>query len=279
LGTAITIAVSLAQIGEFSFILAGLGLNLGLLPQEGQDLILAGALISILLNPLLFVARDRVGPWIQEREKRAAPDRPVAEPELASLPVTNLRDHAILVGYGRVGRLVGQFLKDRGIPFLVIEERNETVEKLRGEGVEVIPGTAGQRGLLDAVNLAEARWLISAIPSPFEAGDLVERARSANPRIRIIARAHTDAEVTHLEKFGADHIVVGEREIAREMATHIFPFNPGIKTQGVELGEVAPETPSRQHSGVAVRRGAFERARSGTDGGTAGGKEEPPTAA
>jgi monovalent cation:H+ antiporter-2, CPA2 family len=220
MSTALVISVSLAQIGEFSFILAGLGLSLGLLPQQGQDLILAGALISILLNPLLFTLAGRIAPKVGERETRAA-DRAASAAE-EQLPLTSLRNHAVLVGYGRVGSMVGEALKGRGTPFLVIEERTATVERLRKEGVEVIPGTAGQRGLLGAVNLPAARWLISAIPNPFEAGDLVERARTANPSIRIIARAHTPAEVEHLKKFGADHIVVGEQEIAREMVSRLF---------------------------------------------------------
>jgi CPA2 family monovalent cation:H+ antiporter-2 len=110
----------------------------------------------------------------------------------------------------------------REIPFLVIEERVETVARIREEGVEAISGTAGQRGILEAVNLPEAQWLISAIPSPFEATELIERARKANPEIRIVVRAHNDAEVEHLRKVGADYIVLGEREIAREMVSHVF---------------------------------------------------------
>jgi len=221
LSTALTISVSLAQIGEFSFILAALGIGLGLLPEEGQDLILAGALISILVNPLLFFALDRFGPAIQEREKRKSPAQPL-QPLRPNLPVSDLRNHAVLVGYGRVGSLIGQTLRERGTPFLVVDERLDVVERLRDEGVEALAGTAAERGVLNAVNLPHARWLISAIPNPFESSDLIESARALNPRIGIVARAHSEAEVAHLEKFGADHIVVGEREIAREMARHIF---------------------------------------------------------
>jgi CPA2 family monovalent cation:H+ antiporter-2 len=117
--------------------------------------------------------------------------------------------------------LIGAALRDRGMPFLVVEESRELIESLRKENIEVIAGTAGQPGLLDAANLAGARWLIIAIPSPFETGDLVERARKANPAIRIIARAHSDAEVEYLSKLGADQIVLGEREIANEMTSRI----------------------------------------------------------
>jgi monovalent cation:H+ antiporter-2, CPA2 family len=218
--TALTSAAALSQIGEFSFILAGLGVGLKLLPETGQDLILAGAILSILANPLLFYALDKVRPRIEARVRQAQPP-PVSRPP-EELPVTSLQEHAVLVGHGRVGSLIAEALKVREIPFLVIEERVETIARIREEGVETIHGTAGQRGILEAVNLPEAQWLISAIPSPFEAIELIERAKKANPSIRIVARAHNDAEVEQLRKVGADYIVLGEREIAREMVSHVF---------------------------------------------------------
>ena len=219
-GTALTISASLAQIGEFSFILAGLGLGLGLMPEPAQDLILAGALISILLNPLLFVAVDRSQSRLQAREIDRAE---AAAPDVPDRPVTTLTDHAVLVGYGRVGRIIAEALKENGTPYLVVDERAEAIAPLRAEGVFAVEGTAAEPGVLEAVNLPAARWLISAIPNPFEASDLVERARAANPSILIVARAHSEAEVAHLQGFGADHIVLGEREIAREMARRIVP--------------------------------------------------------
>jgi len=227
LRSALTLAASLSQIGEFSFILAGLGVELKLLPETGRDLILAGALLSILANPLLFILVDRLGPWLMERERRrplpvpterAAPPATATRPEL---PVTSLSRHAVLVGYGRVGSLVGEMLQAKGQPLLVIEERQEVVDNLRARGVEAISGNAGQPGLLEAANIAAARWLISAIPNPFENGNLVEHGRVANPGLEIIARAHSDAEVEYLKKYGANFIIVGEREIARGMAEHI----------------------------------------------------------
>ena len=136
--------------------------------------------------------------------------------------MTSLSGHTVLVGYGRVGSLIGQALKERGEAFLVIEERDGTAERLRADGVEVLLGNAGERGLLAAANLGSAKRLVSAIPNVFEASNLLETARAANPGIEIVARAHSDAEVEHLKKFGADHIVLGEREIAREMARFLF---------------------------------------------------------
>lgn len=221
LGTALTISASLAQIGEFSFILAALGLSLGLLPEAGRDLILAGALISIVLNPLLFVALDKFGPALREKSPATSPA--AAEgPAPSEFPKTTLTGHIVLVGYGRVGSLIGEDLRGRGAPFLVIEEREKTVEALREKGVEALFGHVGEAGLIEAANLAEATWLVSAIPNPFEASNLIESARAANPALKIVARAHSDAEVAHLKKYGADFIVVGEREIAREMTGCLF---------------------------------------------------------
>jgi CPA2 family monovalent cation:H+ antiporter-2 len=220
LSIALTIAVSLAQIGEFSFILAGLGVVLQLLPEQGRDLILAGALLSMMINPLLFVALDRWGPRLREREFRpaASTEHPPPVAEAPELPKTTLTDHAVLVGYGRVGKHIGAALKARGTPVFVIEEREGAVEELKADGIEAIVGRAADRGLLEAANLAAARWLISAIPNPFEASHLIDTGRAANKDLTIIARAQSDAEVEHLRKYGAHHIVLGEREIAREMA-------------------------------------------------------------
>jgi CPA2 family monovalent cation:H+ antiporter-2 len=217
--TALVISASLAQIGEFSFILATLGVGLELLPERGRDLILAGALISILLNPLVFVGAERLSRRGQPvKPARVGPDTPTMTEEL---PKSSLTGHAVLVGWGRVGRLIGPVLRAAGTPLLVIEEREDMAEKLRAEGLEVISGNVGQRGLLEAANLAQAKWLLSAIPNPFEASNLIDAARAANPQIRIVARAHTDAEVEHLRARGADYIVMGEREIAREMAAYV----------------------------------------------------------
>ena len=123
----------------------------------------------------------------------------------------------MLVGYGRVGSLVGGALRAAGAPVLVVEEQDRLVKKARADGVEAILGSINQRGMFEAANLRGARWLVSAIPNPFEAGNLFEAARELNPDLRIVARAHSDAEEEHLRKYGAKFVVVGEREIAREM--------------------------------------------------------------
>jgi K+:H+ antiporter len=215
---ALTLATSLSQIGEFSFILAGLGMQLQLLPENGRDLILAGAILSILANPVLVFVLDKAWSRLKREQMTTAESDGLPKPELT---VTSLTDHAVLVGYGRVGSLVGQALEARSYPFLVIEERQEIVDQLRSRGIEAIAGAAAQPGLLAAANLAGAKWLISAIPNPFEAGDLIEQARAANVRLEIVARAHSDAEVDYLKGFGANLIIMGEREIAHAITEHI----------------------------------------------------------
>ncbi|HEX2759724.1 MAG TPA: YbaL family putative K(+) efflux transporter [Rhizomicrobium sp.] len=214
-GPALVIAVSLAQIGEFSFILADLGIGLRVLPVEARDLILGTSILSILLNPLLFwlATRDRARESAQAPEPKM-PKKPVLQP-------TMLSGHAVLVGFGRVGRLVAQEMKDT--PLLVIEEAQDATEKLRAAGLEHIAGNAAQSDVLAAANIAGATMLFVAIPEAFEAGQIVEQARRANPALRIVARAHYDAEGAHLIARGADKVIMGEREIAHAMIGWAMP--------------------------------------------------------
>jgi CPA2 family monovalent cation:H+ antiporter-2 len=216
MATALTISASLAQIGEFSFILASLGVGLGLLHQNGRDLILAGALLSILINPLFFKAVDRLNSWLQQRERGATP--PTGPPPGAvEIPVTDLQDHTVLIGYGRVGRRVGGALLKLGAPLFVIDEKDDIVKDLQARGVEAIAGNAAT--LLKAANLPKARTLLVAIPDAFEAGQIVAQARAANANLTIIARAHSDAEAAHLTGLGANAVIRGEEEIADAMVT------------------------------------------------------------
>jgi CPA2 family monovalent cation:H+ antiporter-2 len=217
----LTLGASLSQIGEFSFILADLGIKLKVLPEAGRDLILAGAILSILFNPLLFVLFDRLMSWIKAQERTEASEEAVLaeSPELA---VTSRKGHAVLVGHGRVGSLIAEALEQAGQSYFVIEESQAIIDQLRARGIKVITGNAAQTGLLETANVAAARWLISAIPNPFESGNLIEQARSANPALDIIARAHSDAEVDYLKKCGANLIIMGEREIAQAICAHIL---------------------------------------------------------
>ena len=215
LSTALAVSVSLAQIGEFSFILAGLGVSLALLPETGRDLILAGALISIMLNPLLFTAYDWLMPRIERREP-IAKDREGARANSAPAPaITSLKGHHVLVGAGRVGGRVLEALMNATEPLLVIDEKEETVAKLRANGLEAMAGNATV--MIKAANVPEARTLLVAIPDTFEAGQIIEQAKALNPDLLVLARAHSDAEADHLYSYGADAVVLGEQEIANAM--------------------------------------------------------------
>ena len=213
LDAALLLAAGIGQIGEFSFILADLGISLGALDEPARHLILAASILSILVNPLLFALLDRLLPRLRRRPL------PAAAPETggALLLPTRLKDHAVLIGYGRVGRLVGQGLVEQGWPVLVIEDAEDAFERAKAGPGEVIHGNASDRRVLAAANLGAARMLLVAIPNAFEAGQIVEQARAANPGLDIVARAHFDAEVEHLRQHGADLVIMGEREIARSM--------------------------------------------------------------
>ncbi len=223
--TAWTVAVSLGQIAEFSFILAGLGIGLGILPPEGRDLILAGALLSILINPFLFTIIEREEARAVSRQAAArtagVPPSPVDKAPQAAPPiepsVTTLREHDVIVGYGRVGSLLGNRLAAAGRQLVVFDEAEPAIEAARADGAEVVAGNAASPKILAAANLSAARRLFVTIPQAFEAGQVVQQARAANPTLEIIARAHTDDEVDHLTRLGADLTVMGEREIAHRM--------------------------------------------------------------
>ncbi len=224
--TALLVSVSLAQIGEFSFILAGLGVDLGLLPERGRNLILAGAILSILLNPLLFAGLDMLQAW---RDKHRAPEAKPAqladEEGTAREPVrpTALTNHVVLVGHGRVGGVISEELAEKKVPLLVIESDDERLAELKAQGVEAIAGNAADPEIIAAANLGAARCLLVAIPDAFEGGQVVEQARALNPKLTIIARAHSEAEVLHLKKHGASVVILGEHEIARAMVELVAP--------------------------------------------------------
>ncbi len=221
--TALTISASLAQIGEFSFILAALGVTLGLLPAEGQSLIVAGALLSISLNPLAFKAADRASAWISARPRLLAMlERPPGV--LGELPATTdedtLRDHAVIVGYGRVGSAIGETLVQRGVPYIIVEQNRETVEALRARGLPVLFGDAARPDVLRHAHFERARLLVVALPDPYQARAIIDIARSANPAIDTVARTHSEAERSYLERHGVGLALIGERELALGMARY-----------------------------------------------------------
>jgi CPA2 family monovalent cation:H+ antiporter-2 len=206
--TALTIAASLAQIGEFSFILASLGAGLGVLPDDARDLILAGAMVSIFLNPILFsmIVRDHKQEEDNETDNQTQP----ASPRIG---------HVILVGYGRVGKLIARHLAEQHVHFVVVEGDPERVEEAEEAGLSVVKGNALEDKHLLAAGIREARHLLIAVPEGFEGGAIHEHARHLNASLQVIARAHSDAEVAHLEGLGVPHVVMGERELAARMLT------------------------------------------------------------
>src|SRR6266851_8367601 len=224
LDAALLLAAGLAQIGEFSFILADLGIGLGILTERARHLILAASILSILVNPVMFALLH----WLMPRLRR--PTVPTAAPEIDAteepLLPTRLKDHAVVIGYGRVGRLVGHGLAESGWPLLVIEDAQDAFEQAKGAPGEAIHGNAADDRILNAANLREARLLLVAIPNAFEAGQIVQQARAANPGLEIVARAHFDAEVEHMLQHGADTVIMGEREIARSMLEHAAARTP-----------------------------------------------------
>jgi CPA2 family monovalent cation:H+ antiporter-2 len=215
--TALIVAASLAQIGEFSFILAKLGISLKLLPADGPSLLLAGALLSISLNPLVFASLDPLSRWIQARPRlRARLERPAGS--LAELPLAldplSLRDHVVLIGHGRVGGLVADTLGRLEIPYVVVEQNREAVEALRRRGLPALYGDATRPGILEHVHLESAHLLVVATPDPVQARMIVEIAARVNPRLDTVVRTHSDAERDYLEGKGVGKAVVGERELA-----------------------------------------------------------------
>jgi CPA2 family monovalent cation:H+ antiporter-2 len=225
LNTALTVSASLAQIGEFSFILAGLGLSLGLLPIEGQSLVLAGAIISIALNPLVFHAIEPAQAWIRSRSKLAqALERP--DDPLAALPMTvdlnRLTGQVVLVGYGRVGRRIGEALTAKGIPFTVAEENREIVEQLRAKDIPAVSGDAADPTVLIQAHIQRARMLVIATPDTPNVRRMIEIARTVNPRIETVVRTHSEEEAELLEKEKAGKVFLGEHELATAMIHHVM---------------------------------------------------------
>ena len=260
-GTALTISASLAQIGEFSFILASMGVSLAILPQEGQDLILAGALISIVLNPIVFFILELVRPRVEARfggrvaaaggpeirvepgdlaaastgpattdiPSEAAIERGAPGPDDDVMEPLTLTGHTVLVGYGQVGRIVADGLKAAGRDVVVIEDSDHDVAAARAAGLEVIYGNAARQDVLRLANLGGAKNLLVAISNAFEAGTVCESGRKLNPNISIIARAYSEEEEEFLRGLGASVVIRGEREIGKgilELLSKEAPAGP-----------------------------------------------------
>jgi len=226
--TALTVSASLAQIGEFSFILAALGLSLGLMPHDGQSLILAGAIISIALNPLVFGTVKPLQRWLDGTGLAARLTRQFgrAGDPLAELPMTHdqeqLSGQVVLVGYGRVGRRIGELLAERGVHFIVAEQNRELVEQLRKQGIGAVVGNAGEPAVLIQAHIARATMLVIATPDTFHVRAMIATARALNPDIECVLRTHNEEEAELLRGERAGKVFIGERELAAGMARHVL---------------------------------------------------------
>jgi CPA2 family monovalent cation:H+ antiporter-2 len=230
LNTAMTIAASLAQIGEFSFILAGLGMSLGILPAEGMSLILAGAFISIALNPLIFSAIKPLRKWVLSFSEVARHLEARTDP-FAELPMSTerkyLKGQIVLVGYGRVGRRIAEGLAERGIPFVIAEQNRELVEKLRKSGMPAVSGNAVDPSVLVQAHITNAAMLVIATPDSMDVRKMAEIATTLQPNIEIVMRTHSEEESKLLLKDGIGTVFFGEEELAKGMTKHVLErFSP-----------------------------------------------------
>lgn len=221
--TALTVAASLAQIGEFSFILAALGSQLEILPNHAYSLILAAALISISLNPLVF----RLIEPMEKRLKNLQMMRNLRKTDALAVLAQpeSIRDHVVLVGYGRSGKRVGRLLQAEHVPFVVIEQNRELVSELRKQGIIAIYGDAEIPEVLQEASVQTSRLLIVTAPNPFEIRQICDHADDLNPQIRIIARTHNEEEQTYLESLPrVELVVLAERELARAINEHVIRY-------------------------------------------------------
>ncbi len=242
LNTALTVGASLSQIGEFSFILVALGISLGLMPSQGQSLVVAAAILSIAANPLVFAAIRPVLRWARARSKLARRLERSGDP-LAELPMSTaeryLSGQVVLVGYGRVGRRIAQVLVEHRIPFVVAEENRERVEELRKQGIPAVSGDASEPAVLIQAHIAKAEMLVIATPDTVSVRRMIEIARTLNPAIEIAVRTHDEEEARYLTGEELGEVFFGEQELATAMTRHV------LARRGIGSPVAAPRTLGR----------------------------------
>jgi len=221
--SALVVGAGLTQIGEFSFILAALGVTMGILTPQAQNLVLAAAMVTIAVNPFVFAL---VAPL--ERRLRKPPS---AEPDpLAYLPMTtdpaSLTDHVVLAGYGRVGRRIAEALTEKQIPYVVIEQSREVVERLRRLKIPAVTGDAAEPEVLIQGHVSRARMLIIATPDAVNVRRMVDTARMLNPRIEVVIRTHSDEEAEMFRRDNLGEVFMGEHELARGMTRYVLAKLP-----------------------------------------------------
>ncbi|CAG7605359.1 cation:proton antiporter [Candidatus Vallotia tarda] len=242
LNSALTVGASLAQIGEFSFILAGLGVSLGLLPKEGLDLILAGSLISIAFNSLVFAAIEPAQTWIRSRSSLAR-QMECREDPLAALPMTvpqaHLTGQVVIVGYSRVGFRIGEILSAHQIAYVVAEQHRDIVEKLRTEQKPAVCGDASDPMVLVQAHIARAGILVVTLSDTFNIRKIVDTARIINPSIEAVLCADNNDEAALLESEKVGTVFVGDSELARGITSYILSRMTGAVTSNTPKTNVS----------------------------------------
>ncbi len=225
LTTALTVSASLAQIGELSFILVGLGISLGMLPQEGQSLVLSGAIISIALNPLTFKLVDPIKNWLLKNSAlaRSLEHRTVPFSQLPETTETAyLSGQVVLVGFGAVGKKMAQLLRQQSIPFVVIDQHRDVVEDLRAQGMAAVSGDAFEPAVLIQAHITNAAMLVITTPDPINVSRIIETAKTLNPEIEVVLNAHSEDESRMFEEAGYGKVFVAERELGVNMSRHVI---------------------------------------------------------
>ena len=217
--SALEVAALLAQVGEFSFIVSGAAASSGLLPGDGRSLVLAAALISILVQPLMLRGAAALGaPLEKVGFLRAwhAGRREIKRRD--TLP--QLESHAIVIGHGRVGSVIAASLREQGVPYIVIEQNLRFAEQLRQEGVPVIYGDAAWPEVFEAAGPDRARLIVIAVPDKSAVRRILAAAHAINPKLDVVARTHSRDEAEWLKAHGVGRVVMGESHIASEMANY-----------------------------------------------------------
>jgi CPA2 family monovalent cation:H+ antiporter-2 len=221
----ISVAVALAQIGEFSFILAALGRELHLLPPGASDALVFVAIISISINPLLYRAVDGMEKMLKSHPKiwKKLTERSRLEPDLlhATEPPSEVH-RAVVIGYGPIGQTVSRLLLESEIEPTIIEMNRDTVQKLRSEGKKAVYGDASHREILQAAGIADAIALLITSSGIQTAPEVIRIAREINPRIRVIARTTYLREVEALLQAGANEVFAGEGEVALSLTEFVL---------------------------------------------------------
>ncbi len=225
LKVALSVSIALAQIGEFSFILATLGKQLKIVPDVMADEVIntlvAAAIVSITLNPLLYRMVGPIDQWLLSWKKTPA-QQPVAKPDQEEASEESPRHRAIVVGYGPVGKTVTQLLLDNGITPTVIELNHETVRRIKTFDVAAIYGDASRPDVLVEAGIAEAENLILSSGTSQTDEEIIRRAKELNPKIRILARSQYVRELPKLRHAGAEEVFSGEGEVAMAMTMAIL---------------------------------------------------------